>query len=182
MTFGAINCSRIDYSDTFCRGIPVCDQYSSMEQMDCETNEDVCLPELYYNCPQVPDSKYHNHECPNLFYLSSNHFDCLNRMDEATSLFKKTLFKQKVPSPNLSHELDFDNNGINCTKNDSLIKLKWTFEDFDEFHPIFPSEVYLDGCLTMDGKLIERLTMFYLLLKDQSFDGRPFIPQRWLDF
>ena len=174
------NCSRIDRSDVFCRGVPICEEYNEEEQLECENKQDDCPQELFFNCPQVPNSRFKNHECQDNEYLSSNHFDCLNRMDEADTMFTKTTYKTKKPSPNLSKQLDFDEDGVNCTRNNTVIKLAWNSNDLMELYPLFPQVEYIDGCLTKDGDLIERMEMFYLLLKDQSFSGRSLIPEDWL--
>ena len=102
-------------------------------------------------------------------------------MDEVDTLFNKTIFKSQSQSPNLSNELDFDEKGINCTKNGKVIKLGWNESDLDKLLPVFRGAEFLDGCLTKGGHLIERLNMLHLLLKDQSFSARPLIPRDWLE-
>ena len=56
---GRMYCSRTDKIGMFCRGVPVCDEYNEVEQLECENKQDEC-PKGCFNCPQVPKSKFEN--------------------------------------------------------------------------------------------------------------------------
>ena len=170
---GEISCTEITDCNKFCRGASICPENKWLEQKYCATQHK-CLSYLLYTCPQVPGAKYQHHECPKEdIYLSHDHFHCLNRMDKADHMFKKSLFRHKSRSPNLSNELFFDNTSFRCS---DFINIEWKFTD------LYRQVGHVNGCYLKDGSFIERPKLFHLLLKDLSFTGRHFIPGDWLLF
>ena len=158
-----------------CRGLTFCNN-SKLERDYC-TNWHEC-PHVAgtEKCGQVHDKNTHNECRLRSSAVSSSQFDCLNRADEATHIFNRTIFKPIRPlSPNLNALLNFDEEHLYCREN---VIFKWNSSQLTQLNSKIGNIKY---CLLKNGEAISDFKLYHLLLKDQGFIGRNYFQKGWLN-
>ena len=179
---GNVQCSEEKLSYEVCRGVPIC-QNAQMEQDYCTAFHDCPYITDTYMCDPLHYENLHNECCLISNGGSSSRFDCLNRIDEATQLFGKTVFKRlRTLSPNLNVLLNFDADYLYCREN---VTLRWnSSSDFGNV----PDLTLLSSrfgdiryCDLKHGERISDYQLYHLLMKDLGFSGRKYLPEEWVN-
>ena len=173
---GNVECSEEKFSYEVCRGVATCSN-PTIEQKYCSSSHQCPYIQDTYKCDQVHAVNMHNECRQRSKGGSSSQFDCLNRSDEATQLFKRTVFQaeQRALSPILNMVLDFDQERLYCREN---VSFRWNSADLTQLNSRQGNIKY---CTLTNGEAISDFQLYQLLMKDQSFIGRKYFQEGWLE-
>ena len=179
---GNVQCSEEKLSYEVCRGVAICEN-AKMEQNYCTAFHDCPYITDTYMCGPVHLENLHNECRLRSNGGSSSRFDCLNRVDEMTQLFRRTVFKPlRSLSPNLNVLLNYDMDYLYCRDN---VTLRWNSSselgnvpDLTLLNSRFGNIKYCD---LKNGEGISDYQLYHLLMKDLGFLGRKYLPEGWLN-
>ena len=174
---GKIGCSEEKHSYEVCRGVASC-KNAKIEQEYCTYSHQCPDVQETYMCDDQTHAENRHNECRlRSNGGSSSQFDCLNRSDEMTKIFNKTVFKPQRPlSPILNEMLNFDEERLYCRDN---VSLRWnSAEELTQLNSLYGNIKY---CILKNGETISDFQLYQLVMKDQSFIGRKYFPEGWLD-
>ena len=124
------------------------------------------------NCPGGPNQhKFTHRECQRISDTSNTNFYCLNRGDKP-DLFKQLIYKNalgKTQAVNLNSVLNYDQNGIRCTK---TLNIPWN--NPWKLHARLGN---VNHCVLKNNEKIDRQTLSRLLIRDLGFQGRKWFPE-----